>query len=136
MENNKTVLKVIAALVIGLLAGYLIWGRQTQQAPMMSNSGMHTMPDGTAMSNTSNGSDMSAMMANMNAGLQGKTGDAFDQEFLAEMIVHHQGAVQMAQLALTNAKHQEVKDLAKGIITAQDKEITEMQAWQKNWYNQ
>jgi uncharacterized protein (DUF305 family) len=76
------------------------------------------------------------MMASMNAGLQGKTGDAFDQEFLAEMIVHHQGAIDMAKLALSNAKHQEIKDLAQAIISAQTKEIGEMKQWQKSWYNQ
>lgn len=136
MENKTTLVSIttVIALVIGMFGGYLIWGHQIQQAPMMSNNGSHMMPDGTSMSNS--GSDMSSMMANMNAGLQGKTGDAFDQEFLAEMIVHHQGAVQMAQLALTNAKHQEIKDLASGIISAQNKEIAEMKAWQKSWYNQ
>jgi uncharacterized protein (DUF305 family) len=50
------------------------------------------------------------------------------------MIVHHQGAVVMAQEALKNAKHQEIKDLAQNIITAQNKEIAEMQAWQVAWY--
>jgi uncharacterized protein (DUF305 family) len=91
------------------------------------------MPDGTMMGGNT---DMASMMANMNAGLQGKTGDTFDQEFLAEMIVHHQGAIDMAKLALTNAKHQEIKDLAQAIISAQTKEINEMRQWQKSWYNQ
>ncbi len=122
MQNNKTVLSILAALVIGVFAGYLIWGGQATQI-----AGTHMMPNGSAMP---------SMMANMNASLQGRAGDAFDREFLAEMIVHHQGAVQMAQLALTSAKHQEIKDLAQGIINAQNNEITEMKAWQKNWYNQ
>jgi uncharacterized protein (DUF305 family) len=79
---------------------------------------------------------MSDMMTSMNAALQGKTGDAFDKEFLSEMIVHHEGAVAMAELALKNAKHQEIKDLSSGIIAAQNKEIGEMKAWGKSWYNQ
>jgi uncharacterized protein (DUF305 family) len=74
------------------------------------------------------------MMASMNAALAGKTGDAFDQAFLSEMIVHHEGAVEMARLALTNAKHQEIKDLATAIIAAQNKEIDQMKAWQTAWY--
>ena len=45
-------------------------------------------------------------MTEMNAALSSKTGDTFDEAFLLEMIAHHQGAVQMANLALTNAKHQ------------------------------
>jgi uncharacterized protein (DUF305 family) len=135
MENKTTLISIttIVAVFIGLLGGYLIWGHQSEYNQRNENNS-HMMSDGTTMANS--GSDMNSMMANMNAGLQGKTGDAFDQEFLAEMIVHHQGAVQMAQLALTNAKHQEIKDLAQGIISAQDKEIAEMKAWQKSWYNQ
>jgi uncharacterized protein (DUF305 family) len=93
------------------------------------------MPNGQMMGNGGSMS-MADMMTSMNAELKGKTGDAFDQAFLSEMIVHHQGAVEMAQLALTNAKHQEIKDLASAIITAQNKEIAEMKAWQKSWYNQ
>lgn len=83
------------------------------------------------------GADTMAMgdeMSSMTAALQGKTGDEFDQAFLSGMIVHHQGAVVMAQEALKNAKHQEIKDLAQNIITAQNKEIKEMQTWQTAWY--
>jgi len=76
------------------------------------------------------------MMMSMNAELEGKTGDAFDQAFLSEMIIHHEGAVEMAELALTNAKHQEIKDLANAIIGAQNEEISQMKGWQKAWYNQ
>lgn len=93
------------------------------------------MPNGQMMGNGASMS-MADMMTSMNAELEGKTGDLFDQAFLAEMIVHHQGAVEMAELALTNAKHQELKDLATGIISAQNKEIAEMKLWQTDWYNQ
>lgn len=61
-----------------------------------------------------------------------KGGD-YDRMFLANMIAHHQGAVDMANLALTNAKHQELKDMANAIISAQNKEITDMQGWQSQW---
>ena len=73
-------------------------------------------------------------MQSMNASLEGKTGDAFDQTFIKEMIIHHEGAVQMAQLALKNAKHVEIKDLAQKIITAQESEIKVMQSRQNSWY--
>lgn len=73
-------------------------------------------------------------MQSMNASLEGKTGDAFDQTFIKEMIIHHEGAVMMAQLALKNAKHVEIKDLAQKIITAQESEIKVMQSWQNSWY--
>ncbi|MBS1594080.1 MAG: DUF305 domain-containing protein [Bacteroidetes bacterium] len=138
MQKNSAIILAIVTLVVGLGLGYAMGGNKAPAPQVASNaSGMHMMPDGTMMSNGGSQPQtmsMSDMMASMNAGLQGKTGDAFDQEFLSEMIVHHQGAVQMAQLALTNAKHQEIKDLAKNIISAQTSEISEMQGWQKNWY--
>lgn len=74
--------------------------------------------------------EMDGMMQN----LSGKTGDAFDTAFLTEMIMHHQGAVDMAEAALQDAKHQEIKDLAQRIITAQEEEILLMQTWQRDWY--
>lgn len=133
MENKNTLTTIVITAIAGIFIGWLIWGHATpQQSIQANNSGMaHMMPDSTMMGG---GTDMSAMMANMNAGLQGKTGDAFDQEFLAEMIVHHQGAIDMAKLAQTNAKHQEIKDLANAIIKAQTSEIAQMKAWQTTWY--
>ena len=139
--QNKNISISVLALIIALGVGYAV-GASTERYVGDNNSmgGMHKMSNGQMMGNGAGTSDadgdknMQGMMANMNAGLVGKTGDAFDQAFLSEMIVHHQGAVQMAQLALTNAKHQEIKDLANGIIEAQNKEIGEMQGWEKAWY--
>ena len=79
----------------------------------------------------SSGSSMT--MAAMTANLSGKTGDSFDKTFLSEMMAHHRGAISMAQLALTHAKHPQVKALAKSIISSQMKEVAEMQKWQKEW---
>ena len=61
------------------------------------------------------------------------TGETYDRNFIANMIAHHQGAVTMAQLALTNAKHQELKDMANDIISAQNGEISQMKSWQQAW---
>lgn len=64
------------------------------------------------------------------------TGDDFDRAFLADMIAHHQGAVEMANLALERSNHQEIIELSQNIITAQDQEIAEMGSWQQEWgYN-
>lgn len=60
-------------------------------------------------------------------------GDAFDKAFIEEMIIHHQGAIDMAKLIETNAKHEEIKTLGKAIISAQSSEIDMMQMWQKDW---
>ena len=79
-------------------------------------------------------SSMSSMsMDDMTADLKGKTGDDYDKAFIASMIAHHEGAVEMAKLSEKNAKHQEIKDLSTNIISAQEKEISEMKQWQMDW---
>ena len=128
MENNK-VLTLLVVLAIGIGLGYGFFAPRNNYQSM----GTHMMPGGQMMSN---GSMMGDMMGSMMAGLNGKTGDAFDKAFLAEMIVHHQGAVEMAQAALQNAKHQEIKNMADAIISAQTTEIEQMKSWQRAWYNQ
>lgn len=56
---------------------------------------------------------------------------ASDAKFLAEMVPHHRSAIEMAQLALSRAKHPEIRALATRIIAAQTSEITEMAAIRK-----
>lgn len=72
-------------------------------------------------------------MGAMTRSLQGKTGDEFDKAFLNAMIEHHEGAVDMAEMAQDQAKHEEIKELSRGIISAQQQEITQMQQWQAEW---
>jgi uncharacterized protein (DUF305 family) len=56
------------------------------------------------------------------------SGDA-DKDFVAHMIPHHQGAVDMAKVELKYGKDPELKRLAAKIIKAQDDEIRFMQTW-------
>lgn len=58
----------------------------------------------------------------------------FDQRFLEAMISHHQGAIDMAGMALQTAEHDEIKTLADTIIAAQKAEIEQMQSWLQAWY--
>src|SRR5664279_2296892 len=59
--------------------------------------------------------------------------NAADVAFAQQMIVHHQGAIEMADLAPSRAASQQVKDLAARIKAAQGPEIEQMQSWLTAW---
>ena len=59
--------------------------------------------------------------------------NAADLAFAQQMIVHHQGAIEMADLAPSRAASQQVKDLGVRIKAAQGPEIEQMQGWLTTW---
>jgi len=63
------------------------------------------------------------------ASTQNTVGNAADAAFLTAMIPHHQQALHMADMALTQSDDQKVKELAATIKNEQDPEITQMQQW-------
>lgn len=72
-------------------------------------------------------------MTQMVDSLNDKSGDDYDKAFIEEMIMHHQSAVDMANLSAGRAKHEEIKQLSNDIINAQEKEINQMKQWQMDW---
>jgi len=139
MKNNTALLYGVGGLVIGVLLAtcfsysFGVRSGLDSYGTSYQNSMMHQMPDGTMMGGDEQMS-MSVMMDGMMMGLHGKTGDAFDQSFLSEMIVHHEGAVVMAQAVLKSSKRPELINLANDIISAQTGEIAMMKQWQKTWF--
>ena len=59
---------------------------------------------------------------------------SMDQHFIAMMIPHHDGAIAMADLALSLAKRPEIKSLARSIKDSQTWENNQMRAWCRQWY--
>ncbi len=58
----------------------------------------------------------------------------FDKAFIDNMIPHHQSAIEMAQVAQNKSQNPRIKELADNIVSAQEKEISQMKDWRKEWY--
>ena len=69
---------------------------------------------------------MKGMMKNMDS--MKMTGDT-DVDFATMMKMHHQGAIDMAQMELQNGKDAKMRSMAKRIIKDQQKEIKELDQW-------
>ena len=75
-----------------------------------------------------------AMMAGMQRMSQAMddapmTGDP-DRDFVAMMMPHHQGAIDMARVELQYGRDPGLRRLAHAIVAAQDRELDEMRRWQ------
>jgi uncharacterized protein (DUF305 family) len=89
--------------------------------------------DNNSMNNSDSQMSTAAQSPMKTNSLKKLKGDAFDEAFIAAMIEHHQGAIDMAKLVATNAKHDEVKRLGQDILSAQTTEISLMESWQSAW---
>jgi uncharacterized protein (DUF305 family) len=63
-----------------------------------------------------------------------ENGKYSDRAFIDAMVPHHQGAVEMAEVALENAEHQQIRDLSEDIVSAQEAEIEELKSIKKEQY--
>jgi uncharacterized protein (DUF305 family) len=108
---------LISALALG-------WLLVTPVAGQNSGHEMHSAHAGSQF-----GQMMSAAMEKMHEemAVPRQTGDP-DRDFLAMMIPHHAGAVEMARLVLIYGRDPLVRQLAEEIIAGQQAEITAMQA--------
>jgi uncharacterized protein (DUF305 family) len=68
--------------------------------------------------------------------LERSTGAEFEIRFMAMMSVHHAQAIERARIALRRARHRAVRRLARAIVEAQDREVTEFRNWLVAWYAQ
>lgn len=120
MNKNKII--IAAVILVAVVAGVGIFAANKSDKAATNNSTQQTAETSLVDKSSAEYKQFSELK-----------GEDYDRMFLANMIAHHQGAVDMANLALTNAKHQELKDMANAIISAQNKEITDMQSWQSQW---
>ena len=58
--------------------------------------------------------------------LEDENGDYSDKRFIDMMVPHHEGAVEMAEVALENSDRPEILDLSRDIVRTQNAEIGEL----------
>lgn len=67
--------------------------------------------------------------------LKDKSGDEFEAHYLGMMIMHHQGGVKMANMALKKASSPELKQMMEKAKSEQQGDIDKMTRWLKEWHN-
>lgn len=77
---------------------------------------------------------MEEQVKQLSGELDDKTRNALDRAFVENMIVHHEGAIEMAEKVVDQTKRPEVKALAEEIIATQGAEVETMNGWLKQWY--
>ena len=100
-----------------------------------NHGGMH---NGSSNSMNHNSMPMNSNMSGMDHGSMQSSPNAasqpYDLQFIDTMTNHHQGAIEMAEMALKKSNNAELKAFAQKIIDDQKKEIAQMKDWREKWY--
>lgn len=112
---------------VRMMATHISWDQQAEIRTMTGLLGQWGEPE--AMNHDEHGgmAGMPGMVddATMTQ-IKSLSGPAFDELWITSMIEHHQGAVTMAHTEIADGQNSEAKKLAEMIITAQQREIAQM----------
>lgn len=138
METKNNVLIIgLLALIVGLLLGYFFGSSAMPHRDffrgenMYEEMGEHMYGDEIIDSDGT----MQHMMEEMMLVGRGQTGEAYEEAWLRGMIVHHLGAIAMAEQLLEETDRPELETLANAIITSQSAEVEQMKGWLNTWFN-
>jgi uncharacterized protein (DUF305 family) len=111
MKSTSCLVRPHAALAarvaaLALLAGACVFAADEAEAPFLR--------------------DNAAAMAKMMAAMAVRPSGDVDRDFVATMVPHHQGAIEMAQAQLRYGHNEQLRRLAQEIIVEQTQEIAVM----------
>jgi uncharacterized protein (DUF305 family) len=81
-----------------------------------------------------NNDEMGGMHNMQNGGGTMNNNGLSERKFLEDMIPHHQEAIDTANMIVAKGDNPELKKLAQSIVDGQQKQVTDMKTWYKNWY--
>lgn len=120
----RQALRLVTVTAIWLLSA----SAQAQTSPPTNPSS--NMPMGEMHKSAPGAKDMrDSMMMGMDEMQKMPMSGDTDKDFAMMMKIHHQQALNMAEMELKNGKSPEMKAMAKQIIVAQKKEIAQFDKW-------
>ena len=127
--NLKFVNQIKAISLLPLTALWIASApAQAQSVPAMGPSA--SMPMGQMHKGAAGSHDMkTSMMMGMDGMQKMKMSGDTDKDFAMMMKMHHQQALNMAEMELAHGKSADMKAMAKQIIVAQKKEIAQFDKW-------
>ena len=132
--NLKFVNQIKAISLVPLTALWIASApAQAQSVPAMGSSAsmpMGQMHKGQMHKGAAGSHDMkTSMMMGMDGMQKMKMSGDTDKDFAMMMKMHHQQALNMAEMELAHGKSADMKAMAKQIIVAQKKEIAQFDQW-------
>lgn len=127
-RTAPAVLAAATALTLAACTGSSAPSGGSTGMPGMPGMNATDMPATTGMP-TATSTDASATLGPPASGPHNQA----DVDFATQMIPHHGQAIAMAEMALTQASSQAVKDVAAAVKAAQAPEIATMSGWLKGW---
>jgi len=121
MAVRRSITTVAALAVAGLLGAIAYAGTQAtggSETTMMNDGGMGEMGRGMAATRMGTFSEE----------------QSFDAQFLDQMSVHHEGAIESTTAMISGSSRPELRGLAEDIVTGQRAQLSQMRAWRSEWY--
>lgn len=126
----------LALVVLAAACGQGSGGNTAMNHGGMNHNG--AMNSNSMNMNGMNHNSMNSNMSEMNHSEMKSDPNAarapYDLQFIDTMTSHHQGAVEMAEMALKKSENADLKKFAQKIIDDQKKEIAQMKEWRDKWY--
>ena len=123
-------IKSVRALYLVPLTALCLVSAAAQAQTSPSPGASANLPHGTMKQGSSGSENMKhAMVMGMDSMQKMPISGITDKDFAMMMKIHHQQAVEMAEIELAQGKSPVMKAMAKQIIAAQNKEITRCDQW-------